>query len=263
MYMRILFTFVIILLLSACGQEKKTITFETVTVDKTVALSNDSVPPKCSVNIRLEQATAESGRAGEIINTTVAERLLNRSDDGLKQAADAFAEDYTSNYLKTLLPLYNEDRDDIEKHAWYHYHYIINSHTQAGSMGTVVYLADINYCEGGNKATSQQVIMNFETETGRLLNIHDVFVDGFEARLNPILLQALQSKTGFTTMKALHDHGYLNNSDIFVPGNFILGSDAITFVYNPDEIAPSNVGSIELIVSYATVEDILLSTFER
>ena len=122
MYMRLFLTPALILLLCACSQEKATIAFETVSASKTVALSNDSVPPTCNVSIRLEQATAQSGRAGEIINATVANRLLNRNDDGLKQAAEAFAVDYTNNYVKTLLPLYNEDRDDVRKHAWYHYH---------------------------------------------------------------------------------------------------------------------------------------------
>ena len=47
-----------------------------------------------------------------------------------------------------------------------------------------------------------------------------------------------------------------------MPENFILGSDAITFVYNPDEIAPYTVGSIELTIAYATVDRILSSMFE-
>ena len=63
-------------------------------------------------------------------------------------------------------------------------------------------------------------------------------------------------------MKALHDNGYLRHSDIYVPANFILGSDAVTFVYNPDEIAPYTVGSIELTIPYATVDRILISMFE-
>ena len=54
--MRLFYSCAFILLLCACSQETETITFETVTVNKTVALSNDSVPPTCSVNIRLEQA---------------------------------------------------------------------------------------------------------------------------------------------------------------------------------------------------------------
>lgn len=262
MYMRLFLSSTFVLLLCACSQDVETITFETVTVDKTVALSNDSIPPTCSVNIRLEQATPNSGRAGEIINATVVNRLLEHNDDNMQQAAEAFADEYTQNYVKTLLPLYNEDREDTKKHAWYHYHYIINAHTQTGSKGTIVYLADINYREGGNHAVNQQAIMNFDSETGRLLTIRDIFIDGFETYLKPILLKALQEKTGFSTMKALNDNGYLNGMDIYVPENFILSSDAITFVYNPDEIAPDSLGSTELIISYAALDKILNTSFE-
>ena len=262
MYMRLFYTSALALLLCACSEESETITFETVSANKTVALTADSLSPTCSVDIRLEQATARSGRAGEGINATVTERLLDRNDDNMQKSAEAYADDYTSNYRRTLLPLYNQDSDDSHKQAWYHYHYIINSHTQKGSKGTLVYLADINYREGGNHAVNQQVIMNFEAKTGRLLNIRDVFIEGFEEQLKPLLLKALQEKTGLATMKALNDNGYLRHSDIYVPANFILGSDAVTFVYNPDEIAPYTVGSIELTIPYATVDRILSSMFE-
>ena len=262
MYMRLFYTSALALLLCACSEESETITFETVSANKTVALTADSLSPTCSVDIRLEQATAGSGRAGEVINATVTERLLDRNDDNMQKSAEAFADDYTSNYRRTLLPLYNQDSDDSHKQAWYHYHYIINSHTQKGSKGTLVYLADINYREGGDHAVNQRVVMNFEAKTGRLLNIRNVFIEGFEEQLKPLLLKALQEKTGLESIKALHDNGYLNNSDIYVPENFILGSDAITFVYNPDEIAPYTVGSIELTIAYATVDRILSSMFE-
>jgi len=263
MYMRLFYSCAFILLLCACSQETETITFETVTVNKTVALSNDSVPPTCSVNIRLEQATPESGRAGEIINATVAKQLLGRGDDGIKEAAEAFAEEYTGNYTKTLLPLYNQDREDPTKQVWYHYHYIINSHTQKGSKGTLVYIADINYRQGGNHAINQQVVMNFEEATGRLLTSNDIFVDGYEIQLKPLLLEALKAKTGLSTLDALHNMGYLKKMEIFAPENFILSSDAITFIYNPDEIAPYTLGSTELTIAYSAMDQILKSTFEH
>ena len=262
MYMRLLFTSALALLLCACSEESETITFETVRASKTVSLTADSLSPTCSVDVRLEQATPSSGRAGEIINATVTERLLDRYDDNMQKSAEAYVDEYTSNYQRSLLPLYNQDSDDVHKQAWYHYHYIINSHTQTGSKGTLVYLADINYREGGTHAINQQVVMNFEANTGRLLNIRDVFIEGFEEQLKPLLLKALQEKTGFETMKALKDNGYLNNSDIYVPENFILGSDAITFIYNPDEIAPYTAGTIELTIAYAAIDRLLSSMFE-
>ena len=262
MYMRLFYSCAFILLFCACSQDSN-ITFETITVNKTVALSNDSIPPMCSVNIHLEQATPESGRAGEIINATVANRLLSRGDDGIRQAAEAFAQEYTNNYIKTLLPLYNQDRKDLNKHAWYHYHYIINSHTQAGSKGTVVYLADINYRLGGNHVVNQQVVMNFETKTGRLLTTKDIFVDGYETLLKRILLKALKENTGLKTLKELRKKGYLRGTSIFVPENFILSNDAITFIYNPDEIGPYSLGSTELTIAYTAMNKILSSSFEH
>jgi hypothetical protein len=48
-----------------------------------------------------------------------------------------------------------------------------------------------------------------------------------------------------------------------VPENFILGSDAITFVYNPDEIAPYTIGSTELTIPYVAMDKILRSSFEH
>lgn len=167
------------LLLCACGEIEETVTFETVTAEKIAALSSDSIPPTCSVTIRLEQATAKSGRPGEIINSTVASRLFNRGDDGLKDAAQAFADEYTANYIKNLKLLYNQDKSDTTKLVWYYYHYIINSRTQTGSKGTLVYLTDINYREGGAHAVNQQIIMNFEEKTGRQLSLGDVFVEGY------------------------------------------------------------------------------------
>ena len=92
MYMRLLFSSVLALLLCACSEESETITFETVTADKTVALTVDSLSPTCSVNIRLEQATPSSGRAGEIINATVTERLLDRNDDNMQKSAEAYVD---------------------------------------------------------------------------------------------------------------------------------------------------------------------------
>ena len=263
MYQHKIHIFALALLFCACGEKEETVTFETVTAEKTVALSKDSVPPTCSVTIRLEEATPESGRAGEIINSTVSGRLFSRPDDGLQEAAEAFADEYTRNYIKNLKILYNAEKNDSTKRVWYYYHFIINSRTQAGSKGTLVYLTDINYREGGTHAVNQQIIMNFEEKTGRQLSLRDVFVEGYESQLKPLLLDALRAKTGLSNMQALRSQGYLRSMDIYVPENFILSNTAITFVYNPDEIAPYSVGSIELTIGMEALEPLLKTSFEH
>jgi hypothetical protein len=51
--------------------------------------------------------------------------------------------------------------------------------------------------------------------------------------------------------------------DIFPSENFILNDETITFVYNPYEIAPYAVGSIELIITYSEVSKILNPLFKH
>jgi hypothetical protein len=126
----------------------------------------------------------------------------------------------------------------------------------------VVYLADINYRLGGNHAVNQQVVMNFEAKTGRLLTTKDIFVDGYETLLKKILLKALKEHTGLRSLKALRKKGYLRGMSIFVPENFILSNDAITFIYNPEEIGPYSLGCTELTIAYTAMNKILNSSFE-
>ena len=252
----------ILLMVSCKGGDEDAVEFQTVTADETVVLSNDENSPTCAVHLKMEEATETSGHRGELINTTVMKRLLDREETSMKLAAEAFAEKYTNSYKQTMLPLYNQDRADTTKRSWYQYHYIITCTTQEGSKGTIVYLATIDYYEGGAHGINQLLTMNFEKKTGRQLTLGDIFATGYEQPLKNILLKALKSKTGCNSLSALRDKGYLYSMDIFPSENFILGEETITFVYNPYEIAPYAVGSTELIIPFSDVDKLLKNSFE-
>ena len=253
------------LLLFACkGSDEPSLNFETITVDKTVMLSNDENSPRCQVHLKLLQATAENGDRAQIINETLMSRLLNKSGErNLQTAAEKFAEDYTNSYKNTMLPLYNQDRADTTKKAWYEYHYVIEASTQQGTANTLTYLATIDYYEGGAHGINQLITFNFDIATGKQMTLADIFAPGYESQLKNTLLKALKSKTGLNFMNELKDAGYLYSMDIFPSENFILNDETITFVYNPYEIAPYEVGSIELIITYSEVSQILSPSFKH
>ncbi len=263
MNIRFLFPVLTILLLSASckGDEDEIVEFQEVTADKTVMLSNEEKSPTCAVHLKLHEATKTNGHRGELINETVMKRLLDRNEATMKLAAEAFADSYTDSYKKTMLPLYNQDRADTTKRSWYQYHYIIESNTQKGSKGTIVYLATIDYYEGGAHGINQLITLNFEAKTGRQLTLDDLFAPGYEQPLKNILLKALKAKTGCNTLAALHDKGYLYSMDIFPSENFTLGDETITFVYNPYEIAPYAMGSTEPIIPFSDIEKLLKNSF--
>ena len=259
-----IFPFICMLLtLTSChGVDEDNVEFETVKADKTVVLSNEENSPTCMVHLSIEEATEANGHRGELINAAVMKRLLDREETSMKLAVEAFAEDYTRSYKENMLSLYNQDRADTTKRAWYQYHYIIETSTQKGSKGTIVYLATIDYYEGGAHGINQQITMNFEAKTGRQLTLADIFATGYEQPLKTVLLKALKAKTGCNSLSALHDKGYLYSMDIFPSENFILSEEAITFIYNPYEIAPYAMGSTELIIPFGDVEKILKNSFQ-
>ena len=247
--------------LTGCGTDEAPIQFEVATADKTVTLASHENAPMCKVHLELSYATEDNGHKAEIINNSIEKRLLNLQDMPMQQAADSFAILYTDNYQNSLQPLYLQDRDNEKKTAWYNYHYIIKTQPEKGHKGATVYHIYLDYYEGGAHGISQHLIMNFEQSTGRQLALADIFVPGYESRLCQALEKTLCAYVGAGSIKELKDQGYLYALDMFPSENFILGEEAITFIYNPYEIAPYDKGCIELTITYSDLDDILNNFF--
>jgi hypothetical protein len=238
------------------------VSFETITVEKTVNLSNEELSPKCNVSLKVQSARQKKGEAAQKINEYLVERLFNLQDVTVEAAAKQFTDAYILNYKNTLLPLYNQDRSDTTKRAWYDYHYIITTETNSGNENTIVYLATIDYYEGTAHGINQLLTMNFDKNTGRHVTLGDIFATGYEQQLTAKLLKALKEKTGSNDLAELKEKGYLNAMDMFPTENFIIGEETLTFIYNPYEIAPYNLGTTELIIPYSDIETILKTTFD-
>ncbi len=175
----------------------------------------------------------------------------------MQQAVDSFARQYTHEYKQTLAPLYEQDKNDETKQRWYEYHYTIDTKTKTGRDNVVVYLINMDYYEGGAHGIEQQLVMNFDAQSGQQLTLKDVFVPGFEARMTELLLEKLMEIADVKTMDDLKAKDYLFSMDMFPSENFILDSDEITFIYNAYEIAPYAMGRTEISVSYSEVKDLL------
>ncbi len=249
-----------VLMLCACGdtEDSNKMVFKSVKTERHVAISNENGAPGCSVSLEIACADEkQGGEAAKNMNATLAEELLDISGVTLQQAADSFANSYTRNYMKDMGPLYREDRNDPAKRQWYEYHYNITSETMAGDEGVTIYTAYLDYYEGGAHGINQKLAMNFDNKTGRLLTLADVFVAGYDTKLNEKLLNALMELKDAESMEALQEKGFLLAVDIYAPENFMIGNEAITFIYNPYEIAPYSEGITELTLEKETLEDIL------
>ena len=251
------------LAVSCTTETEDTIFFDSVISDKEVKLSNDEGSPVCAVHLQLEYATDKNGHKAEVVNEYIIQKLLDMKDITVQQAVDSFANTYTRTYVRNFLPLYNQDRADTTKRSWYEYHYVITSQTQTNNIGTTAYIAIIDYFEGGAHGVNQRMTMNFENKTGRLLELQDLFVPGFEGQLNAILQQALCEKIGVPDLSDLREEGYLPSMEMYPSKNFILNDETINFIYAPYEIASYDKGEIELTIPFSMLNDILRTEFKQ
>lgn len=252
------FSALLLCLVVSCTTEiEDTILFDSISINKEMKLSNDEGSPVCAVSLQLKYATEKNGHKAEVVNEIIQQKLFNMSELTIQQAADSFANSYTSTYVRNFLPLYNQDRADTTKRSWYEYHYVITSQTEPGGFGTTTYTAIIDYYEGGAHGNNQRMTLNFENKTGRLLELEDIFVPGFESQLTPILENALSEKVDAKDFRDLQDKGYLFSMEMFPSKNFILNDETITFIYNPYEIASYDKGETELNITLGTLNSIL------
>ena len=255
----ILYVATIAMWLMACSHEPEaaSIPFSMVTAEKEVTLTADKDAPSCKVTLNVACANGDQPEINKNINHSIAQELFDMEGLSIQQAADSFATKYTQDYKTNLAPLYAEDKGDNEKRSWYEYHYTIDTHTQGGHDGAIVYLADVDYYEGGAHGIKQQIVLNFNAKTGERMTLKDIFVPGYEVRLSELLLDKLMNQADVSSIEELRAKNYLYAMDMFPSDNFILGDDEITFIYNIYEIAPYSAGKTEISISYSEVKDLL------
>ena len=224
------------------------IEFNKITVNKTVAIDKSNNSPQCKVSLDIHQATNATSETGRNINSAIVKKIFDMEDIGVQEAADSFASLYTSEYLKNMELLYRVDRNDSNKRPWYEYRYSVNTETRCNAKDITNYLITLDYYEGGAHGIKQLLTLNFDDNTGNILTLRDIYGNDYETRITEQLLQALLKKVDCKDTQQLREHGYLYSMDMFIPENYIIGDDNITFIFNPYEIAPYSEGCIELII---------------
>ena len=257
---------VTLLLTGSCGsKEVNGIKFEKAHAEKEVMLAEGNDAPSCKVLLEVVYAVETEGNRAVVtaINNAIEEQLLGMQGLTMQQAVDSFVSQYTMDYRKSLAEMYEQDKSDAEKHAWYEYHYSVTTEVQQAECEALddkvvaTVKANLDYFEGGAHGIEQQLVMNFDSETGKRLTLEDIFVPGYEHRLSELLLEKLMDQQDVKTLDELKAKDYLYTMDMFPSVNFIVKDDGLTFIYNPYEIAPYDKGRTEINVSFSEAKGIL------
>lgn len=229
------------------------IQFRTVRVEHVTPLISDHPTPCCKMVIEME----------EIDDTTLTARRMNHSimvsafgtpSSTLTDAIDSFCENYSRQYKKDLSTLYQSDMENGINAAWYDYKFHLFSTHKKGHDDCLCYLIRKVRYEGGAHEYEDIICLNFDTNTGELITLEDRYRPTLYSRLPSILLHKTLEQFNCQSLQELHEKNILRLTEMYIPNNYELGEDGITFIFNAGEIAPHESGAIRLTVPYAEIE---------
>ena len=116
---------------------------------------------------------------------------------------------------------------------------------------------------GGAHGMKRIAYFVFDTVSGKRLRLEDIFLPGFERRLNELIDARFRQMKGLSKSERLDgDGGRLFGNALHYNQNFALTDKGVTFVYNVYEIAPYVYGATVIQLSYRDLSAILKPRFK-
>lgn len=244
-----------------------------IQADTLVALkAGDKASPKCKVSIDYMylEAGDEKDSISAIINSRIQSIAFGDSYGKMspKETIPAVVGKYTKDYRDKLTKFYEADihngvkPEDIP--AWYNYEYEITSELSLNNDSIWNFSVSTFMDTGGAHPNTTIKWANLLARSGKVLTKDVVFRKDKEKEIVGLIMkhlidevnQRLETDT-ITSIEGLKENGALLDVDLYIPENFLLLEDRISFLYNRYDIAPYSMGEFIIDVPYAEIETML------
>ena len=244
-----------------------------IQADTLVALkAGDEASPKCKVSIDYMylQPGDEKDSISSIINSKLQRIAFGEAYSDMKpgEAISSVVNKYVQNYQKELTKFYEADLhngmkpEDIP--AWYNYEYEITSELNLNNDSIWNFSVNTFKDTGGAHPNTTIKWANLLAKSGKVLTKELVFRKDKEKEIIDLILkhlidevnQRLETDT-ITSLEGLKENGALLDVDLYIPDNFMLLEDRVSFLYNRYDIAPYAMGEFIIDVPYAEIETML------
>lgn len=253
---------------------KNGVSVDSIVTDTVVCLdAANSKSPQCQIKINFKYLKpAEAGDSlTEVINKVLEETFSSAHAGALSPQTfvTSIKESLAGDYLKDVQESYLTDvkngmkEDEIPN--WYNYEYAINSELKEGKDSIWNYAVTTFQYTGGAHPNTWARWVNVNATDGKSLSKDGVFVKGSEEKICQLLLPQLLAEANkkletdtLTCLEGLQSAGILLDTDLYVPDNFLLEKDGVTFLYNTYDIAPYYMGRFQLTVPYQEINAYLI-----
>lgn len=241
----------------------------TASIDTVIRLQEESETPSCKINLDFSylQSDWKNDSTPVQTNATIQRYIFGEAYAGLppEDVLPTLAEEYARNYQSDVKGLFEADLhhgmapDDIP--AWYNYEFQLSTEMKKGRKGVWNYTATFFQYTGGAHPNTQVTCLNLDPQSGQILDKDDVFNIQDSASICKLIMSELIKETNrrmgtdtITSLDGLQETGILLDTYLYIPANFLLEEDGVTFYYNHYEIAPYSAGSFRLKVGYDDIQ---------
>lgn len=229
---------------SSCGTDNA-LTFIPVTFNETTALEEGA---QDSIKISMEVAYPENtgDKRAQNISAAISATLFGSEykdmapQEAMKAWSDSLKAEYVSDNLELLAMMRENGEENLRPGMdWT----CDKTGFAVGQFGNFLGYRTTTYMyTGGAHGGMNEVHLNFDSNSGNLLEQEDVFADGFESEVGKLLMKHLND--GRTEDEAIS----LLVDEISPNGNFSVGENGVTFIFNQYEIAAYAFGVIEITI---------------
>lgn len=234
--------------------------------------AGDSNSPQCRISIDFMylEPGSETDSISQEINS-ILQRVAFGANYSSFLPAEAVKETvrkYSTDYQKELIKYYEADihngmkPEDIPE--WYNYEYEISSELKLNPDSIWNYSVTVFKNTGGAHPNTSIKWSNILASTGKELTKDMVFRKDKEKEIIGLIMKHLIEEVNtrletdtITSVEGLRENGALLDVDLYIPDNFMLREDCVSFLYNRYDIAPYSMGAFLIDVPYAEIETML------
>lgn len=249
--------FLISLLLEACQKTHTAhidgLILHDVELDTTYTLGKEASAPSCHVAIQMQYAEGKHAKEINAIvlsSGTLPPEYQPAGCTDIRSAVKAFADQYIRSYRDTNQPLYKYDQNNSKAYAQ---RFQLTVSTFARCQDILTYSATIKMQAGEQPETTQTTVRNIDTKNGHVLSLSDIYMHGAEEEVKAVIIKKLAKSHGTNGLDGLRDRQIFAESEVYIPDNFIIYRDKVTFIYQQGEIAPHDEGEIRITVSRSDI----------
>lgn len=254
--------------LSGCGIVEKynESPYKHIFKEEEAHLTEDASSPFCDFSIDYTYLDEEGDSIATLVNRTVQGEFLGDAYASLtpEEAVDSFMSVYIRDYRRETGELYQADKAKVASEEeipdWYNQTYSMVTFIEEGHGGTINVSANMFVDTGGAHPNQWSQWLNFDFESGKLLTKDDVFLTSAKTDIERMLLDhlivmqaAFYPDETLKTLEDLQQKGFLQLTNMYIPDNFLLRKEGVSFLFNRYDIAPYSAGEIVIEIPYEEI----------